>query len=71
MLYKYGFLEERKVKNYMFRLYDEDRGFLVEIWKGGKKLGAEFWTCPEPNCEPTDDDLMKLVEKVDTEWLLA
>ena len=66
-----GLLEERELNGYLFKIYDEQWGYCVEIWENDKKIGAEFWTCPEPNCEPADDDLMELVEKLKAEWLLA
>jgi hypothetical protein len=68
---EFGLLDVRKLEGYLFKIYDAQWGYCIEIWEGGKKIGAEFWTCPEVNCEPTDDDLMELVKKLEAEWLLG
>jgi len=63
---EWGLLGEREVKGYLFKLYDEDEwGFLVEIWKDDEKIGTEWTTCRGANCEPTDDELLALVEKLE------
>jgi len=58
-----SFIKEREVGGYLFKLFDEDEwGFLVEIWKGNKKIGTEWTTCEGANCEPSDDELLALLD---------
>ena len=57
-----GLVGERELNGYTFKLFDEDEwGFLVEIWKGDEKIGAEWTTCRGANCEPSDEQLIALV----------
>ena len=52
------------MKGYLFKLFDEDEwGFLVEIWKDGEKIATEWTSCSGANCEPSDDELLALLER--------
>jgi hypothetical protein len=60
-----GLVGEREVAGYLFKLYDEDEwGFLVEVWKDDVKLATEWTTCDGANCEPSDEELLGLLELV-------
>lgn len=58
---EWGLLEKRVLSGYLFKIYDADWGFTVEIWKDDVLLGAEFATCYEANCKLTDDELLALL----------
>jgi len=58
-----SFIKERKVGGYLFKLFDEDEwGYLVEIWKNGEKIATEWITCAGANCEPSDEELLALLD---------
>ena len=59
-----GLVGQRELKGYLFKLYDEDEwGFLVEIWKDGKMIATKWTTCRGANCEPSDEELLRLLER--------
>jgi hypothetical protein len=58
---KYGLVETRELNGYLFKMYDEIDGYLVEVWLEGEKVTEDVLPCYRINCRLTDDELMALV----------
>lgn len=54
-------IEVRELDGYEFKIFDDDWGYLVEIWKDGSMLKSEFATCKSVNCVLSDYDLINLI----------
>ena len=57
----YGLVETRELNGYLFKMFDELGGFLVEVWKDGELVTEEVLSCCRINCSLTDEELMALV----------
>jgi hypothetical protein len=58
----YGLVETRELEGYLFKMYDEMDGFLVEVWLDDELINEEVVSCYRINCSLTDEELMALVE---------
>ena len=61
LLMEAGLIETRDLNGYLFKVYDADWGYYVEVWRDGVKLNARFVLCIRINCILTDDELMAVV----------
>ena len=59
---EFGSVETRNLNGYTFKVFDEERGYFVEVWKNGEKISEDYIPCLRINCVLTDDELMALVE---------
>ena len=59
---KFGLVETRELNGYLFKMFDELGGYLVEVWKDGELITEDVLPCMRINCSLTDDELMALVE---------
>ena len=58
---RFGLVETRELEGYLFKMFDELGGFLVEVWKDGQFVTEEVLSCCRINCTLTDDELLTLV----------
>jgi hypothetical protein len=59
----WSLLEERKLKGYVFKLYDDDWGFLVKAYKDNVLVKSDVLYCSGANCVLEDEDLLSMVEE--------
>lgn len=62
MKMEFGLVETRELNGYLFKMYDAEWGYFVEVWRDGEKVTEEYLECLRINCTLTDDELMTLVE---------